>query len=116
MIILLTPIEAPIIWINNPYQDHIISSSLRKLKLQNSDMDCWSILSDCLFYSISSLPQDMVMIITAPEYKFDCTIYRTVAATQPCHIFQFVTNSKLTEQDFLDKYEECLWAKKLSEL
>ena len=58
-----------------------MSSLLKELKPQNSDMDQWFILSDCLFYTISSLPQGHEIIITAPKNKYDQTAYGTITAT-----------------------------------
>ena len=100
-------------WAANPYQYYMIDFSLKELKLQKSDMDCWSIPGDCISHTISSLYQCNELVLAAPKNMYEHMIYKIITAPPSIPISQFVTESKVTKETSWMFMKECWYNSKV---
>ena len=74
--------------------------SSKDLKPQKSNKEHYSILSNCISYTLSLLLQCHEMVVTAPEIKYDSKIYKKVATGPACSMAQYFTTLRETKDDF----------------
>ena len=91
-----------------PYQDHIVTLVLKKIKPRDADMKCWSILSDYISYSISYSISPLYhrMILTDPENVYNHKICRSFLNAPMCPMSQLITRSGFDKEDYLDAYKD----------